>query len=362
MHRRYAALLVGLSVLIAGAAALYGRHLEPLTGDLTRIGWFAENDYGWTRPIERFATPPAETGRIEESYDIVALGDSFTAASVPGTAWPNFLARATGLRTGIFDNGIVSADAILASEAFRRAPPALFVYEVVERQLVARHGAAGEERCRAATSRPTTRLALEPLGVAPVVIERRTRRDWSEWPLSYGLEFARVNLLRRLGLDRWPAVGMVMTRPGLFSSRFSEGLLVYAEDFNKLAWDEAGWRRATCDLVRLQDRVQANGRTVFVAFVAPDKLSVYNRFLPYRAFDAMSRLPIVAAQEDLNYIRLDNRLDPTGDVDLYLPNDTHWSPRTHERVAFWVLDWLKERGITASGAASAPRGSRAAGG
>jgi hypothetical protein len=362
MHARYAALLAGLSVLIAGAAALYGHHLEPLTGDLTRIGWYAENDYGWNRPIRRFEPPIAEDGRLERAYDVVALGDSFTVASQPGIAWPHFLARATGLHTGIFDSGLVSTEAILDSETFRGAPPALFVYEVVERQLVASHGATGAATCRARVARPATPLALSPLDVAPRPLARRTRRDWTDWPISYGLEFARVTLLRRLGHDRSTAVGMVMTRQGLFSSRFSEGLLVYAEDFNKIGWDEAGWRRATCDLVALQDRVQANGRTVFVALVAPDKLSVYNRFLPYRSFDRLSRLPLVAEQADLNYVRLDDRLDPTAEIDLYLPNDTHWSPRTHERVAGWILDWLAARGVTsASGVASDRPGPPAAG-
>src|SRR3954449_10381457 len=102
MHRRYALLLVGLSLVLVAGFAAWGHWLEPLSGDLTRIGWYAENDYGWTEPKLRFEPPPAEEGRLDGEYDALAVGDSFTASHTTGVAWPNFFAHDTGLRTAIF--------------------------------------------------------------------------------------------------------------------------------------------------------------------------------------------------------------------------------------------------------------------
>jgi hypothetical protein len=157
---------------------------------------------------------------------------------------------------------------------------------------------------------------------------------------------------------------MEMTLSGLFSSRFNRGLLVYGEDFNKASWQEADWRRAGCDLLALQDRVQANGRTVFATMVVPDKLTVYAPFLPYRTFDGLSRLALIAETPGLNLVRLDGKLDPTAQIDLYLPDDTHWSSHGHALAARLVLDYLVDAGVVrpSSGAASARRATGGAGG
>ena len=99
--------------------------------------------------------------------------------------------------------------------------------------------------------------------------------------------------------------------------------------------------------------------------VAPDKLSAYSRFLPYRSFDAMSRLPLLAEVPALHLVRLDDRLDPTAQVDLYLPNDTHWSTHGHALVARLIIEHLEERGVlspASSVAAPAPPGPAGAGG
>ena len=54
-----------------------------------------------------------------------------------------------------------------------------------------------------------------------------------------------------------------LTRGGLFSSRNDRALLVYGEDFNKMSWAPERWPEAACSLLRLQQRVQANGKTLW---------------------------------------------------------------------------------------------------
>jgi hypothetical protein len=349
-HRTYSLLLIGLGIAMAAGFGLYGRAFEPLSGDLTRIGWYSENEFGWTKPEQRFDPPLALPGALDGSYDIIALGDSFTvdeATHSAGTTWPHELAHDTGLRIGIFDSGTLAIDRLLASPAYREHPPAALVYETVERSLVPRHGGGtAAEGCAAALPTPRAGAKIVPLDGAPVPLLRQTRRDWADWPASYAIDYLLQNSLRFLrGRETTSAVRLAMNEGGLFSSRSERGLLVYGEDFNKIGWRLADWDAAACDLLRLQDRIQANGRTAFLVMIVPDKLSVYAPFLPYRDFDGISHLDRLAETPGLNLVRLGAAFDPRRTVDLYLPDDTHWSPLTHALAGIAVRDALIERGV-----------------
>jgi SGNH hydrolase-like domain, acetyltransferase AlgX len=349
-HRTYSLLLIGLGIAMAAGFGLYGRTFEPLSGDLTRLGWYSENEFGWTKAEQHFDPPLAVPGTLDGRYDIIALGDSFTvdeATHSAGTTWTHELARDTGLRIGVFDSGTLAIDRLLASPAYREHPPIALVYETVERSLVPRHGgSAAAEDCTAAVPTPRAGVKIAPLDVAPLPLLRPTRRDWNDWPASYAINYLLQNAIRMLrGHETTSAVRLSMTEGGLFSSRGDRGLLVYGEDFNKIGLQRADWDAAACDLQRLQDRVQANGRTAFLAMIVPDKLTVYAPFLPYRDFDGLSHLDRLAEAPGLNLVRLGDAFDPRRTVDLYLPDDTHWSPRTHALAGSAVRDALIARGV-----------------
>ena len=344
--RRYNLLVIGLAYLCVVGFGLYGRHFEPLTGDLTRIGWFSENEFGWTLEQQRFVPPLAPAATLDGSYDIIAVGDSFTAEEYnPGITWPHFLARDTGLSIGIFDSGIDSLDSVLASPAYREHPPAALIYEVVERSLIPAHRGGNTASCVATTPTPLPGLAITPLDVAPQSVNRKLMRPWDDWPASYAMNYLLQNALRWWrGHEATSAVRLEMTRDGLFSSRHSRSLLIYAEDFNKENWSTSAWTAALCDLAHIQDRVEANGRTAFLAMIVPDKLTVYAPFLSDPSLAVLSRLDRLAEIPSVNLVRVDRALDPGARADLYLPNDTHWSSATHEMAARLVLRALLERG------------------
>jgi hypothetical protein len=347
-HRSYSILLIGLAFAAVIGFGLFGRSFEPLTGDLTRIGWYSESDFGWRRPDHRFNPPLAETGRLDGAYDIVAIGDSFTVdeADRIGADWPHFLARDTGLRIGVFDSGIDPLEKLLASPVYQQHPPAVLIYEIVERSFVPEHRGGGTANCTALSTTPQAGLVLKPQEAAAAPVVRRTQWAWDDWPASYAINYLLQNAIRMLrGHETTTAVRLEMSEGGLFSSRHDRGLLVYAEDFNKLGWRSADWDAAICDLVRLQDRVQSNGRTAFIAMVVPDKLTVYTPFIPERRYDGLSHLSRLADAATLNLVRLDGALDPRGHVDLYLPDDTHWSAAGYEIAAQRILGQLLARGI-----------------
>ena len=351
MHRRYALLLILFSGALAAALALYGRSLQPLSGDLTRIGWRTENDFGWRSPKEHFEPLAAERGTLDAQYDVVAIGDSFTGESPwhPGTTWPHYLAHDTGLKVAIFDSDDDMVGRLLASRRFKSDPPAVVIYEIVERNLVPDHRSGTGDACPE-TPDPTVTLTPGPVMAPPVPVVRETARAWTDWPASYAAAYLTQNLRRWImGHETTNSVELDLTRGGLFSSRADRELLVYGEDFNKLGWTEADWHGAACNLLRLQARVEANGKTLFLAMVAPDKLTSYGPFLAAEKFRGISRLDLVAEYPALNLVRFDRGFDPTEHVDLYLPNDTHWSTTGHRLAAGLVERLLVEKGVLPAG-------------
>jgi hypothetical protein len=360
LHRRYAALLILFALVLSGALGVYGRSLEPLTGDLTRIGWRTENDFGWTKPEEHFEPLAAAIGTLDQHYDLVAIGDSFTGESPwhPGTTWPHFLAHDTGLKVAIFDSDDDLLGRLLASERFKTDPPAVVVYEIVERNLVPDHPSRPDEACPDRIADPQVHLAPGRPTAPPVPVARRTTRPWTDWPASYAAAYLTQTLRRWImGREMTDSVELDLTRGGLFSSRADRELLVYGEDFNKLGWTEAQWRGAACNLLRLQARVEANGKTLFLAMVAPDKLTSYGPFLAAEEFRHISRLDLLAQYPALNLVRFDQGFDPIANIDLYLPNDTHWSTIGHRLAAKRVEQLLIDKGALDTGYASSSRAS-----
>ena len=351
MHRRYAFLLILFSAGLTAALGLYGRSLQPLSGDLTRIGWRTENDFGWTKPEEHFEPLAAVLGTLDAHYDVVAIGDSFTGESPwhPGTTWPHFLAHDTGLKVAIFDSDDDMIGRLLASERFQTEPPAVVIYEIVERNLIPNHRSGEGDGCPE-TPDPVVRLVPGAPGAPPVPVDRTMIRPWNDWPAAYAAAYLSQNLRRWvMGRETTNSVELDLTQGGLFSSHADRQLLVYGEDFNKLGWTEAEWRGTACNLLRLQARVETNGRTLFLAMVAPDKLTTYGPFLAAEKFRGVSRLDLLAQYPALNLVRFDQGFDPAGHVDLYLPNDTHWSTTGHRLAARLVEHLLIDKGVLPAG-------------
>jgi hypothetical protein len=350
-HNLLMALLLLPPLLILAVASFL---LEPLRGDLTRLGGYAENQYGWTKPQVRFEPPLVETGPYNRPYEIVVLGDSFSSSPYgtdqtdPGVYWTNHLAQRTGmsvLSLNMFKHGL---DAVLANPHFQADPPRLFVLQIVESMLGLyfvedAHGYLGstDAACKATAASATTG---DPGRLAPVA--SATTQPW-ERDRSRGFVFDQaVNFiwktLRRnaFGADAGGIHSLALTRADLFSSRAADRLLVHGRDFEKASWSEATVRKLRCNLIEAQGRVEANGKTRFLLMVAPDKLTIYEGYLADPAYRGLSRLSTLFADTGIRTVDLRRPLQRAldcGVVDLYLPNDTHWSSSGHAVAADAVL-------------------------
>ncbi len=90
------------------------------------------------------------------------------------------------------------------------------------------------------------------------------------------------------------------------------------------------------NLIEYQNKVQANGATLFMAMIAPDKLTAYSEFIGNDNVAHLSRIEETADTEGLNLVRIHKPLIEAihdGVIDVYLPNDTHWGSAGHSNVA-----------------------------
>ena len=95
-HRTYVLGVLLLAFVPAAAFFATGLYLQPLDGDLTRIGAHAEREYGWNSPQTVFQQPLYTIGAYTEPHDMVVVGDSF-ATAMPAHQWQNHLVATTGL-------------------------------------------------------------------------------------------------------------------------------------------------------------------------------------------------------------------------------------------------------------------------
>lgn len=367
----------GLALAIAGLAVTLGLMafalwLIPVTGmtkvgagDLTRVGWFSNNNYGNRTPQLVFQPPLfAVKDSPDRHHDVVIVGDSF--AMDPEKSWPNYLA-ARGLSVLVIpvtedlskENTTADVErqirALLETPAFKEHPPGVFVFESIERFLRRRlvnDGAPCVDETSAQPPEPNAPEGTLPqpptLGYATPPAHRLEQMHlppagrYDEEQLTYARDFLVKNVRRMFG---WQGDGREFAlRTPRFSSRKPDHLLVVAQDLRKKTWTEQDVDQMRCQLLKLQEAVQANGRTLFVALPIPDKLSAYHADLVDRNLPA----GIVERIDDprLNRPKVEKPIRAAieaGEIDVYLPNDTHFSTRGHAVTAETVLDFIEAR-------------------
>jgi hypothetical protein len=349
IFRRYNLILAAVIVPVVVVLAATSFFLQPYDGGLTRLGGYPEKLYGWNAPQQRFPKPlyrqfMTREAEYHEPADVVVIGDSFSF--LKQVSWPNYFVKETGLRLQSFRIDKTPIERFLQSEAFHDHPPRILIFESVERELWDRlkRDVTG---CRVQPRRGGVALHYVPLPFEPEPFLRDTHGALLDFSLS--LDFLTKVVPREyFGLDRTPVARLALARPAPFSSVESGQLLVYKDDLEKIHWTPEMWEKIRCNLVDLQNRVQANGRTFFVAMVAPDKLTAYAGLLTDPRYASLSRIDLLARDPALHLPRLDLRLRQAirdGVADVYLNNDTHWGSAGYALVGRTLTEYLRRHGV-----------------
>ena len=352
-HKKYnLTLTIPLGILFSVFIVL-AIWVEPITGDLTRLGGFTENDFGWNDPQQRFESTlyTYKKSKIyDQPYDIVVLGDSFSI-TYPRTQWQNYFIRETGLSLITYKVDDIDIDSFIASSGFADHPPRIVIYETVERSFIGRAKDWNKGDCKTAP----TFLQAQPIPVRPgnqtlSPHYRNTESGPLHPNMSSGAHYLKRLIKKTFNKKSNRAIKIALNRGDLFSNRQSDHVLVYLNDFERYQVSQESLSQAICGLSYIQNAFQKNGKTFFVGMIAPDKLTAYMDV--YKNFDRkkIQWMDEIAKHPQLHAPRLDLILQKEiagGARDVYLPNDTHWGSAGHQAVAHALLEYLAERSVLA---------------
>lgn len=352
-YRKYNLIIaVPLLILFAVFVAL-GVRMQPLDGDLTRLGAYTENDFGWNAPQERFETKLFDSemdSAYKQYYDIVVLGDSFSH-HFPRSQWQNYLIQLTGLKIISYHLDRFNIDQFLDSPALRKTPPKIMIFQTVERSFIHRGkqiGLGGDCRRKAnpdSTKNPlTTNTVHYP--IKPYV--REAPFGLLHPNIRTAVHYLKRSIKMTFNKKSSRTFKVPLKQKTFFSNRLGDYLLIYRDDILKLNKKEEAVKKALCKILNLQNKIQENQKTFFVTLLAPDKLTAYSRFLQSGEYKNNSWHDMIASTNYLNIPPVKAAFESAigkNVRDVYLPNDTHWSSAGQKIAAETLYQYLLEHGI-----------------
>lgn len=304
---------------------------EPISGDLTRIGYWSERDFGWNKP--QLAISVRANGASISNPQVLVLGDSFSHPNI----WQSYLAESGHLEILSFqyqDVGCVDNWRKWITE--KRYPMMrTVIIQTTERNFVPLF--RNLNKCTSRVPKPFE-IAVKKINTA---------RSHTGLTLDAGYLLPTfANMLWTAWSDGRIVSGEVINVPlttgKLFSNNKSNRLLYYAEDESKLGWAKKDIIAAVVHLKIIQDDLAKKGLRLVVV-VVPDKSSVYRQYMVNEA--SRDGFPDIFAQlkdagvNSLNLLSLFQQ-EVGETVDFYLPNDTHLSTQGYKFMASQIADYL----------------------
>ncbi|MEI7747962.1 MAG: hypothetical protein WCI81_02680 [Chlorobiaceae bacterium] len=305
--------------------------LQPLSGDLTRLGNFSENDFGWNAKQPKLAI----AGQDKITPNVIVLGDSFSA----GNVWQSVVMMKGDYRflTFQWDNPECLEHWIISLK--KDYPETQYVIvETVERAFINRFNT---------TQSTTTCIKLTPQKTEPHYTASKRVIDVS-YTLSDPSYVIGATINSQRNFSQTTASGLTFVSPlnrnYLFSNKRSDLLLYYTDDNLKKDWRLDDLKKGVSNIKRMQESAKRNGIVLIIA-VVPDKSTTYGGFFKSPQFE--HRTPDVWEElnkQGINYINLKKILISSLDKtqDLYLPNDTHFSTKGFMLMGNAVAQSLKE--------------------
>ncbi|MEB3329677.1 MAG: hypothetical protein VKQ33_10635 [Candidatus Sericytochromatia bacterium] len=333
-HRPFLAAFLGLVLAWAGGFNALSAYVEPVSGDLARVGGWAERDFGGRGPAAPMAIR-ANGGPGAPPPAVLVLGDSHSHPNV----WQTVLAEATGLEPLTCSYWTAGSLARWTRWAARQ-PARTWVLQVAERHVVADWGTLG----------PGAGPDPSPLPVAAgQTAGRRPRVAWNpDYAYVARASWNHVRLARQPGLlESGETVVAPLTRGDLFTCRRADRLLYFRHDATKDAWREADLAAATHTLVAVDAAARAAGARLLLA-VVPDKSTTYAPWLLAPAarprYEALQRRWAAAGLAPVDVLTGFRRALPAT-RDLYGPDDSHLGPVGHQLLAAAVARAMVSSGL-----------------
>jgi hypothetical protein len=314
---------------------LLGVYIQPLSGDLTRMGKLPERDFGWNaaQPVIHPITLPHGVPPL-----VAVLGDSFSERNL----WQSVAMKETAAPILSFHWRSVGDHNCMSQwlASVKAAYPSLRVVVVqsVERMFVKRWSAAARA-CQLG------KLELMPGEVLGLPAQRPVAVEWGLPDAAYAWRAA-FSSLRHFDRNTRSSATYIapLTRGDLFSNKRSDLMLVYKDDLEKAEWRAAEMSAAGQHAKAMQQAARALGMEL-VTMVVPDKSTVYAPYLKEPLFktsapDLWRHLDAVQVAQIDPRPALSDAVPRT--KDLYLPNDTHVGAAGYVLMGKAVANWLKQ--------------------
>jgi hypothetical protein len=336
--------LILLSIIFIGMAILItiSIYVQPLQGDLTRLGGYAERDFGWNIPRKVLSDDVQLARSYDKYYDIVILGDSFSKSGL----WQSFLTDKTNFSFTTLHWDDTTVEEVINNQIFKSNPPKLFIVEMGARSLPMRFSSANAEcDTNKGTKSMNNWFTQDVRPHIPFIeINRQTKTRWSDINLKFALLYLENSLLRWFFNDDFSKVRKyALNATNLFSNRNSDEILLLSTWFDAKVWSDEEIAKAICSISNIQDTVQSNGKTMFIILPIPDKGTAYEKYIINPKFSSMEELTLKLIKYNINTPRLDlilNKAIENGVKDVYLPNDTHYGTTGYQLTAKAVADFL----------------------
>lgn len=338
-YKAYSITFVLVIICIFAPALIIGLNLEPLEGDLTRIGYYPEKEYGWNKTSHQVINKSIHEGKLDNTYDVIILGDSFTHVS---SSWADIFSHISGLKVARFHTDKYDVYSFVNLLKSQNKLPKLFIYESVERYLKFR--LEKYDTCPAQNvSNTSTSVMKYTKNTARFSSSYNRDTSTGFYDLAYILKFTFANFVKEHGrVNKFE-----LTDSSRFSNNKPNEILLYSEDLNTIKWAAKDLEKIRCNALHIQNLVQESESSSFVLLVAPDKTTVYSDFLKHKLIGE-SKLELLTKNNQLNFLRVDDYLKQKvaeGEKDIYYPNNTHWSYQGHELVAKKMLKYLESNGV-----------------
>ncbi len=313
--RKYSLILIYSFFVIAIIIWTMEFYFERLYGDLTRVGGFAERDFGWQVtqpeiPLEQFKSFP-----LNEA-DIVVVGDSFSA----GRIWQTKLIN-EGLKVNTLTwHGLKSQDnlpnnlgEVLRTGGFKGH---YVIIESIERVL--------QRRSKLLIEIPlpiSVDLSLPPQPISRrerISFEKPNGGDWGTKTLYHKIKLS-LDLPEKYLKSGW-VQPIKFDGCQLFSHRLCHYMLFIESDFKKDTFNSIE------NILYVNKNIQAAGFQP-IWMIVPDKATVYLGYGKFSQYPYQNIWQLFAQYPELIAPDLGSAFIKQSRVikDFYLPNDTHLS-------------------------------------
>jgi SGNH hydrolase-like domain, acetyltransferase AlgX len=313
--------------------AVLGFILQPVSGDMTRLGRFSERDFGWNLPQPVLSPLPSiPAGKP----DIVVLGDSFSQPNI----WQTIVTNKTNLTLLTFSHlAMRNPECIehwLKSMPERYPSAKIIIIQSTEKSFWLRF-TANPLNCKNRIFSPynnpmKSTVETRPMGY-PDIMPDPVYAIGAMFKLRKNFDTSTRNS---------NTIIEPLNRSDLFSSRRSDLLLYFRGDVNQLGITPQKVQIAMANIAAFQEFATSKGVQLIIN-VVPDKSSVYTRFFK----TPNPELVVPNAQKEMAerglksidlWTPFNEQVEKT--KDLYLPNDSHLSTRGYILMGEVIADAL----------------------